>query len=199
MGTIAVATAMSPGPRPSHSSFEKALWDSLNSSDRPYPPVHELILDSYWRHLIIVFSEGQYTGEPGRDDLLFDGNEGIWAVRGRRPVFPRPAHVPPPLSERSYEEKGGSKTLYYNDASDVDVIARWLNNGPTRGFIDYFKKRQVERVNKMESEGRSNDYIDYYSGGEIDGTPYLEARNSLERFYEQSRDENLWVECYIGQ
>ena len=130
MGMVAVASAVRPDDTSDREQFESELRASM-SGPSTTSVEFKLSLDSIWMPMLTEFSGGWYDPSAGRYDRLGKGNEGVWAVRGRHRVLPRPDDDDP-----RYEV-----SLFYNDGGDVAAIADWLKQEPPNGVSDGLRAR----------------------------------------------------------
>lgn len=145
----------------------------------------EYTLDLFnWRNLYICFSRGDFPNVPIQD---IRGGIGIWSIRGRHSLNPEPGQT-----FRGY-------SWCYNDWDDVAAISAWMDKGPTFEFMSYFRTEHELLVNKMISEGKSDETIRAQAGGLYHEAPYLWEWDRLQEFYARARMDQYVVTGYVGQ
>lgn len=188
MGMIAVLGALRADIAPSRARFEERLEQSLDPSVAPLVVEFRLDLTGVWGHLLLAFSGNTYDGEKIPPDRLDGSGFGVWAVRGRHPIYPKPE-----LTGSFFEV-----SLYYNDNEDVAAISAWLDAGPSPEFLSYFRAQHERYVDGLMKEGLSERDIRAYAGGTREEAPYLNHWERMRGFYGRAREGQLWVKSYIG-
>lgn len=192
MGITAVASAIRPNASASRDRFRERLRACLFE---PYPSVpaeFKQVLDGVWEPLLRVFSGGDYY--PLDREHLGRGGPGVWAVRGRHPVYPLLDRPDIGADERRYEF-----TVLFNDGEDVSRIAAWLGADPPPEVLEGFRREHERYVAELARLGLSADEISGSVGGATLDNPYLlGAWKALADFYRKSAEEGLWAKCFIG-
>lgn len=195
MGTVAALSAIRPDPAPTLGAARRLFRDRIRASlvepHRSVSRKFDLSLNGVWRDLLQAFAGHPYKSLVERN--LTAGDEGVWAVRGRRLAYPLPSQPGPPEAIH-----GNDLTILFNDGGDVRQITEWLAAGPTERFISHFRSQHEAYVDNMLEEGASPREIQQYAGGGREDAPYLGHWERLHEFYRKASAEQLWVECYIG-